>query len=185
MIRRSLLIMSALAIVAGVTACGGTSGESAKPQKSSGAHSPGVTDAGQIGDAATAADRGSGGSSGSKAGSGGRSVGTPDNGGKVLASDFKFTGKDSDAFCSDMKELQNSFKSSSDAPPSFSSVAAEVAKMDPPPELEDAWPAFVAVQKSLADQGDGSGANLDAATMAKFATASDKVNAYLTNVCGI
>ncbi len=181
MFRRVLLLFSALAVV-GAAACGGSSDRATKLDKVKGGGDAAAqsSDGGKIGDAATAADSGSG-----KSGSGAPS-GEPGDVGSRMASDFKFTGEGSATFCSQMKALQDSYKSSTDPNPSLNDVADKVAKIDPPPELADDWPTFVQVQQTLSDQAEGKDTRaVDGDTMAKFATASDKVSAYLIDVCGI
>jgi hypothetical protein len=183
MLRRALLLFSALVVV-GAAACGGSSDSATKLDKvkGEGDGSAQSSDAGKIGDAATAADSGTGsGKGGSDAPSG-----DPGDVGDRLPSDFHFTGKGGTQFCSDMKALQDSYKTSTDPDPSFNDVAAKVAKIAPPPELASDWPTFVQVQQTLAAQAEGkSVSGVDGDTMAKFSAVSDKVSAYLTNVCKI
>jgi len=181
MLRRALLLLSVL-LVAGAAACGGSSDNATKLDKSKGngdsASQSGGSD--KIGDAATAADAGSG------SGSSNAPSGAAGDVGSRLPSSFHFTGKDSTQFCSDMKALQASYKTSSNPNPSFNDVAAKVAKISPPPELSSDWPTFVQVQQTLADQASGkSSTGVDGNTMAKFSAVSDKVSAYLTDVCKI
>ena len=181
MLRRALLLLSALAVV-GAAACGGSSDNATKLDKSKGNGDSSAQSNGsdKIGDAATAADSGSG------SGSSNAPSGQPGDVGSRLPSTFHFTGKDSAQFCSDMKALQNSYKTSTNPNPSFNDVAAKVAKISPPPELSSDWPTFVQVQQTLADQAAGkSSTGVDGATMAKFSAVSDKVSAYLTDVCKI
>jgi hypothetical protein len=84
-----------------------------------------------------------------------------------------------------MGDLQSSYAKGG-ANPSFAGMAAQVAKISPPPELESDWPTFVKVQESLAKAPQGQGPDtLDQATLVKFNDASNKVSAYLTNVCGL
>jgi hypothetical protein len=111
--------------------------------------------------------------------------GKPGDIGSALPSDYTFTGKDSDSFCKQMGDLQADYANSA-ANPSFAGMAAQVAKIAPPPELEADWPIFVKVQESLAQAPAGEGPEtLDPSTLVKYADASNKVSAYLTNVCGL
>lgn len=201
MIRRALLIVPALALVAGGAACGGGKSDdtAAKTDRSAaaGGSSTDAADPGQIGDAATAADAGggssakggggSGGSAGSTGAAGGLTVpsGNPGDVGSAIPTDFDFTGKDGDQFCAEMTALQKAYEQAGDPDLSFSDVSARLAKITPPPELADAWPDFVQVTERLGETDPDNPDDVDAATMAKFATASDKVSAYLTKVCHV
>ena len=194
--------MPAVLLALGLAACGGKSGgdEARAGGKSAGDGGSTVAAPGQIGDAATAGAKGTGGGSGGGPGSrsgGGRLAvpsgapgdapsGKPGDIGSALASDYKFTGAGSSAFCKQMGDLQAAYATSDGADPSFAGIAAQVAKIAPPPELEADWPTFVKVQQSLAKAPQGGGPDtLDQATLVKFADASNKVSAYLTNVCGL
>jgi len=199
MTRRVVFIVPALLLVFGLAACGGKSGGDDASTGGKSAGGGGSTDAaapGRIGDAATAADKDAGGGSGSSGSGGGLNVpsgaqgqapsGKPGDVGSALANDYKFTGKDSDSFCKQMGDLQASYAKGTDANPSFAGMAAQVAEITPPPELEADWPTFVKVQESLAKAPEGQGPDsMDEATLVKFADASNKVSAYLTNVCGL
>ena len=202
MSRRVVFIVPALLLVFGLAACGGKSGGDDARSDGKSPGGGGSTEAaapGQIGDAATAGDKSAGGSggSGSSSGSGGKlgvpsgaqgeaPSGKPGDVGSALASDYTFTGKGSDSFCKQMGDLQASYAKGTDASPSFAGMAAQVAKITPPPELEADWPTFVKVQESLAKAPEGQGPDtVDQATLVKFADASNKVSAYLTNVCGL
>jgi hypothetical protein len=196
MIRRALLILPALALVAGAAACGGGKSDdaAAKTDRSAagGGSSTDAAGAGQIGDAATAADAGDGSSSkGGGSGSSGTGgpltlpSGKPGEVGSAIPKDFDFTGKGGDEFCAEMTALQKSYEQSGDPDLSFSDVSARLAKITPPPELADTWPDFVQVTQRLGDTDADNPDEVDAATMAKFATASDKVAAYLTKVCHV
>jgi hypothetical protein len=188
-----VFIVPALLLVLGLAACGGKSGGDDARADGKSARGGGSTDAaapGQIGDAATAGDKGAGGSGGKlgvpSGAQGEAPSGEPGDVGSALASDYKFTGKGSDAFCKQMGDLQASYAKGTDANPSFAGMAAQVAKINPPPELEADWPTFVKVQESLAKAPEGQGPDtMDQATLVKFADASNKVSAYLTNVCGL
>jgi hypothetical protein len=199
MIRRSLLIMTALVLVGGVAACGGKGDDSASTKRdkdsgeeSSTSGSSESTEPGQIGDAATAdrpAETG-GATPGSEeaAAPTGNDVPTGDPGdiGTSFDTDYSFTGEGGEAFCAKMAELQSQYANANPESITLSDLADKMGAIDPPPELADDWPGYIEMQRALgAADSEGDLTEADTAQLAEFANASTKVSVYLTDVCGL
>jgi hypothetical protein len=185
MIRRTLLTLLALVLVAGATACGGGAGGGGDESAD---ESPGddTTQADQADEPADEATT----SSTADGREGGESnpgpAGTPGAVATRLGVDRSFTGEGSEAFCEEIVAVQESMEGTDPATVDDAAFADQMAAVTPPDEIAAEWTNLYAVQKAIASDPSGEAlAALSEDDSAAWGEAGAVVAAYLGDVCGM
>jgi hypothetical protein len=110
--------------------------------------------------------------------------GEPGAVGTQLDVDRTFTGEGSEAFCAEVRALQQSVSGSDPERIDEATVTGQMAALTPPAEIAADWAVMVAVQQSLANsQAEDPLAGIDQAQLDAYGQSSAVIAAYLGDVC--
>ncbi len=163
MIRRTFLLLLALVLAAGMTACGGGNDDDARAEDESAERDRSDAE----GDEPAEDD---------DAGSDGESVASQ------LGVDRTFTGEGSEEFCAEVGAMEDSYEGETDD----LAFAQQMSEITPPAEIADEWTNLYTVLLEVGSDPSGEGLlGLDPEAGDKWAMDGAVVAAYLGDVCGM
>ncbi|MGH9185592.1 MAG: hypothetical protein ACRD0U_07240 [Acidimicrobiales bacterium] len=91
----------------------------------------------------------------------------------------------SEAFCDNLASVEQAFADLSSAPPGddFQSAVDNLAEIDPPAEIDDAYQEMVDAYSSIADAGSVTDPDI-AGTLADAQAATAEIDSFVTQECG-
>ena len=167
MIRRTFLLLLALVLAAGMTACGGGNDDDAPAEDESAEDESAEPDRSDAEADESAED---------DDGSDGESVASQ------LGVDRTFTGEGSEEFCAEVGAMEESYEGESDD----LAFAQQMSEITPPAEIADEWTNLYTVLLEVGNDPSGEGLlGLDPEAGDKWAMDGAVVAAYLGDVCGM
>ena len=168
MIRRTFLLLLALVLAAGMTACGGGNDDDAHAEDESAEDESAESDRSDAEADESAED--------DDAGSDGESVASQ------LGVDRTFTGEGSEEFCAAVGAMEESYEGETDD----LAFAQQMSEITPPAEIADEWTNLYTVLLEVGSDPSGEGLlGLDPEAGDKWAMDGAVVAAYLGDVCGM